>query len=102
MSSKPVVGLIGVGLMGHGIARNVAKKGFALHVLEHPGNQPLDELRSLGAQTCQTPAQLAAAPEDVADGRQVSVADLRSGAFDGAEERGILDGGDLDGFGDAV
>ncbi len=60
MSSKPVVGLIGVGLMGHGIARNVAKKGFALHVLEHPGNQPLDELRSLGAQTCQTPAQLAA------------------------------------------
>ena len=49
MASQPVVGLIGVGLMGHGIARNVAAKGFDLVVLEHPGNQPLDELRALGA-----------------------------------------------------
>lgn len=59
-AAQPVVGLIGAGLMGHGIARNVARKGFALHVLEHPGNQPLDELLSLGAQTCRTPAELAA------------------------------------------
>ena len=46
MASQPVVGLIGVGLMGHGIARNVAAKGFDLVVLEHPGHQPLDELRA--------------------------------------------------------
>lgn len=59
MASQPVVGLIGVGLMGHGIARNVAAKGFELVVLEHPGNQPLDELRALGATTSQTPAELA-------------------------------------------
>ncbi|GAB2464598.1 NAD(P)-dependent oxidoreductase [Comamonas humi] len=59
-AAQPVVGLIGVGLMGHGIARNVARKGFSLQVLEHPGNQPLDELLSLGAQTCRTPAELAA------------------------------------------
>ena len=59
MASQPVVGLIGVGLMGHGIARNVAAKGFELVVLEHPGNQPLDELHALGATTSQTPAELA-------------------------------------------
>ncbi len=58
-ASAPVVGLIGVGLMGHGIARNVASKGFSLVVLEHPGNQPLTELLSLGTKTVQTPAELA-------------------------------------------
>ena len=58
-AKKPTVGLIGVGLMGHGIARNVAGKGYALVVLEHPGNQPLTELLGLGATTAQTPAALA-------------------------------------------
>ena len=59
-AAQPTVGLIGVGLMGHGIGRNLARKGFSLQVLEHPGNQPLDELLSLGAQTWRTPAELAA------------------------------------------
>ena len=58
-TAQPVVGLIGVGLMGHGIARNVAAKGFQLYVLEHPGNQPLTELLSLGTRSCQSPADLA-------------------------------------------
>lgn len=58
-TAQPVVGLIGVGLMGHGIARNVAAKGFQLYVLEHPGNQPLNELLSLGTRSCQSPAELA-------------------------------------------
>ncbi len=48
---KPAIGLIGVGLMGHGIARNILKRGYALTVLEHPGNRPLDELLSLGVAT---------------------------------------------------
>jgi len=55
------VGIIGVGLMGHGIARNILKRGgFALSFLDHPGNQPTDELLSLGAQACATPAEVAA------------------------------------------
>ena len=58
-ATTTTVGLIGVGLMGHGIARNVAGKGFPLVVLEHPGNQPLTELLQLGTATCQTPAELA-------------------------------------------
>ncbi len=47
----PTIGLIGVGLMGHGIARNILKHGYKLTVLEHPGNRPLDELLSLGVST---------------------------------------------------
>ena len=48
---KERVGIAGVGLMGHGIARNVLKHGYSLTVLEHPGNQPLDELKNAGATT---------------------------------------------------
>ena len=53
MNTLPV-GLVGVGLMGHGIALNIARRGYALTVLEHPGNQPLDELRVLGVDTAES------------------------------------------------
>jgi 3-hydroxyisobutyrate dehydrogenase-like beta-hydroxyacid dehydrogenase len=54
------VGIIGVGLMGQGIARNVMLKGgFELSFLDHPGNQPTDEIRGLGARACATAAQVA-------------------------------------------
>lgn len=56
---KPAIGLIGVGLMGHGIARNVLKHGYGLTVLEHPGNRPLDELLSLGVSTRTAAAEVA-------------------------------------------
>lgn len=56
---KTTVGVIGVGLMGQGIAYNLVTKGFELVVLEHPGNQPLDELLAAGARTAQTPEALA-------------------------------------------
>jgi 3-hydroxyisobutyrate dehydrogenase-like beta-hydroxyacid dehydrogenase len=59
------IGLIGVGLMGHGIARNVARRGHPLAVLDHPGNRPLDELRALGVEVRATPAALAADREVV-------------------------------------
>lgn len=55
----PHIGLIGVGLMGHGIALNIAREGYALTVLEHPGNQPLDDLRALGTTSAATVQQLA-------------------------------------------
>ncbi len=58
--TTPRIGLIGVGLMGHGIALNIAQKGYSLTVLEHPGNQPLDTLKSLGAGTSGSLKELAA------------------------------------------
>lgn len=54
------VGLVGVGLMGHGIATNIAKHGHSLTVLEHAGNQPLDSLRAAGVRSVERPSELAA------------------------------------------
>ncbi len=58
------VGIIGVGLMGHGIALNVLKGGFSLVMLDHPGNQPVDDLIGLGA-TEQSTASAVAAEADL-------------------------------------
>lgn len=57
---KQAIGMIGIGLMGHGIARNVVKHGFPLIVMEHPGNQPLDDLLAAGTQVRPTAAAVAA------------------------------------------
>lgn len=54
------IGVVGVGMMGHGIATNLQKHGYRLAVLEHPGNQPLDALKAGGAETCSSAAALAA------------------------------------------
>ena len=54
------IGMVGIGMMGHGIATNVQKHGYELAVLEHPGNQPLDALKAGGARTFTSAAQLAA------------------------------------------
>lgn len=54
------IGMIGIGLMGHGIASNLLKHGHALTVLEHAGNQPLAALLAAGAKTATTPKAVAA------------------------------------------
>ena len=57
---KPRVGIVGVGLMGHGIARNVQRAGWPIAFLSHPGNQPVDDLLSNGAVSFETGSDLAA------------------------------------------
>ena len=47
--TKPAIGIAGVGLMGLGIASNIAKAGYPLTFLDHPGNQPTGELLKGGA-----------------------------------------------------
>jgi 3-hydroxyisobutyrate dehydrogenase-like beta-hydroxyacid dehydrogenase len=59
------IGMVGIGMMGHGIATNVQKHGYELAVLEHPGNQPLDTLKAGGAQAFTSAAQLAARSDAV-------------------------------------
>lgn len=54
------IGMVGVGLMGLGIAANLVKHGHELTVLEHPGNQPLDALKAAGARSLPSAADVAA------------------------------------------
>ncbi len=54
MNQKPAIGMIGIGLMGHGIAWNVANAGYDLAVLDHGGNQPLADLREMGVRVMPT------------------------------------------------
>jgi 3-hydroxyisobutyrate dehydrogenase-like beta-hydroxyacid dehydrogenase len=54
------IGLIGVGLMGHGIATSLLRHGCTLAVLSHPGNQPLEDLVAAGATIHQGASELAA------------------------------------------
>lgn len=59
-STKPTVGFIGVGLMGHGMAKNIVTKGHPLVVLGHRNREPVEHLKSLGATEATTPRELAA------------------------------------------
>jgi len=54
------IGMIGAGLMGHGIALNLLRHGYRLAVLDHPGNQPVEDLLRLGAEQVGTASALAA------------------------------------------
>ncbi len=58
-TGKDTIGMIGVGLMGHGIASNIVKHGYPLVLLDHPGNQPVDGLLAAGAAKVASPAQVA-------------------------------------------
>ena len=49
MSAKPTIGFIGVGLMGHGMAKNIVAKGYPLVVMGHRNREPVEHLKSLGA-----------------------------------------------------
>ncbi len=62
---KPRIGMIGIGHMGHGIARNLLQHGHPLTVLDHPGNQPLDELLAGGARAVADVGAIAAAADAV-------------------------------------
>lgn len=59
------VGLIGAGLMGHGIGKNIVEKGFALNVMAHRNRQPVDDLVKRGAKEMKTAAEIAAASDMV-------------------------------------
>jgi 3-hydroxyisobutyrate dehydrogenase-like beta-hydroxyacid dehydrogenase len=59
------VGLIGVGLMGHGIARSLLRHGRRLAYLRHAGNQPTADLDAAGARGFDAAGDLARASDVV-------------------------------------
>ena len=58
-TDKPRVGFIGLGLMGHGMAKNLLRKGFPLTVRVHRNRQPAEDLLAAGAREAKTHAELA-------------------------------------------
>lgn len=53
------IGFIGVGLMGHGMAKNIAEKGYALTIMGHRNRAPVDDLVRRGAVEAKSPRELA-------------------------------------------
>ena len=65
MTAKQRIGLVGAGLMGHGIAKNLVEKGFPLAVRGHRSRAPIDDLVGRGATEVKTNADLARASDIV-------------------------------------
>jgi len=63
--SKQTIGFIGVGLMGHGMAKNIIEKGYPLIVMGHRNRAPVDDLVKRGAREARTAKELAAASDIV-------------------------------------
>lgn len=57
--SKPVVGFIGVGLMGHGMAKNILKGGYELVIKGNRNRVPVDSLVGMGAREVATARAMA-------------------------------------------
>ena len=60
-SGRPAIGFIGVGYMGHGMAANILKGGYALHVKGNRNRGPVDDLVGRGAVEADTPRAMAEA-----------------------------------------
>ncbi|MGL4312097.1 MAG: NAD(P)-dependent oxidoreductase [Paracoccaceae bacterium] len=60
MPEKPVIGFIGLGFMGQGMAANLRRHGHDLWVLGNRNRAGVERLLSLGAQEGTSPADLAA------------------------------------------
>lgn len=85
-----VIGFIGAGLMGAGMAKNLLQAGHQLQVLAHRSRAPIDRLLTLGAREASSVEQLAASAEVVflclpnADTVQQIVASLEPGLAAGS------------------
>jgi len=59
MSAKPTIGFIGVGYMGHGMAKNILKGGYPLWIKGNRNRQPIDSLVGMGANEASSIKELA-------------------------------------------
>ncbi len=64
MVEKPVIGFIGLGLMGKAMARNILRAGYPL-VVHNRSQAPVEALVAEGARPAGTPAEVAAQVEIV-------------------------------------
>ena len=55
---KELLGFVGLGMMGHGIAANLLKNGYSLKALVHRNREPLEDLLTNGATEADSLAEL--------------------------------------------
>jgi 3-hydroxyisobutyrate dehydrogenase-like beta-hydroxyacid dehydrogenase len=87
------IGFIGIGLMGHGMAKNLLAKGHPLAFLAHRNRNNLDDLLALGAKEVGSPAELAAAADVVilcVTGTPQVEANVYGGLLEGARKGQIV------------
>jgi 3-hydroxyisobutyrate dehydrogenase-like beta-hydroxyacid dehydrogenase len=53
------IGFIGVGLMGHGMAKNIVEKGYALTIMGHRNRAPVEDLLKRGAREAKSAREVA-------------------------------------------
>lgn len=63
--TKQKIGFIGVGLMGHGMAKNIVEKGFPLKVMANRNREPVEDLVKRGASEAKSAKAVAAASDVV-------------------------------------
>ncbi|KGJ01930.1 hypothetical protein SAMN04487972_1488 [Paracoccus halophilus] len=59
MGETPVIGFIGLGFMGHGMAKNIRQAGYDLWVRGRSNRTPIDSLVGMGAKEAESPRQMA-------------------------------------------
>ncbi|WP_413993175.1 NAD(P)-dependent oxidoreductase [Labrys okinawensis] len=57
---KETVGFIGLGFMGHGMAKNIVEKGYPLTIIGHRNRAPIEDLVARGAKEVATPREVGA------------------------------------------
>ena len=61
--TKPTIGFIGVGLMGHGMAKNIVEAGYPLVTMAHRKREAVEDLIGRGATEAKSPKEIAEASE---------------------------------------
>ena len=105
MTKAERIGFIGVGLMGHGMAKNIVEKGYALTVLGHRNRAPVEDLLKRGAREATSPRELAAASDIVficVTGSREVEAVVRGGLKDGLKSGSVVVDCSLDPGGETI
>ena len=91
--TKERIGFVGVGLMGHGMAKNIVAKGYDLTVLSHRNRAPVEDLVKRGAKEAKSARELAEASDIVficVTGSPQVEAIVRGGLKDGLKTGSIV------------
>ena len=64
-AARERIGFIGLGMMGHGMAKNIVEKGYPLTFLGRRNRKPADDLLARGAKETATPRAVAEASDIV-------------------------------------